>query len=89
MSDGAPVDEQALGQEPIAWPLSEPLATFGETMPALIMGERCGVVTGDDVDVLLPLFQEANTLTPWTDDGAAFGIAVRPLLPGEPAARRR
>jgi len=83
VSDGAPVDEQALGQNPIEWPLSEPLATFGEPMPALIMGERCGVVSGTDADTLLPLFGQANTLTPWTDDGAAFGIAVRPLLPGE------
>lgn len=83
VSDGAPVDEQALGQEPIEWPLETPLATFGEPMAALIMGERCGVVTGSDVDALLPSFQAANTLTPWTDDGAAFGIAVRPLLPGE------
>lgn len=83
VSDGAPVDEQALGQEPIEWPLAEPLATFDDVMPALIMGERCGVVTGSDVEVLLPLFEEANTLTPWTDEGSAFGIAVRPLLPGE------
>jgi hypothetical protein len=82
VSDGAPVDEQALGQSPIEWPLLESLATFGEAMPAL-MGSRCGVVSGEDVGVLLPLFQGANTLTPWTDDGAAFGIAVRPLLPGE------
>ena len=83
VSDGAPVDEQALGQNPIEWPLTEPLAAFGETMPNLILGERCGVVAGPDVDVLLPLFGQANTLTPWTDEGAAFGIAVRPLLPGE------
>lgn len=83
VSDGAPVDEQALGQEPIAWPLSTPLATFGEPMPSLIMGERCAVVTGANVDQLLALFQQANTLTPWSDDDKAFGIAVRPLLPGE------
>jgi hypothetical protein len=84
VSDGAPVDEQALGQEPIEWPLTVPLGEFGETMPSLIMGERCGVVSGADVDLLLPLFQQANTLTPWTDGDGAFGIAVRPLLPGEP-----
>jgi hypothetical protein len=83
VTHGAPVDEQALGQEPIAWPLEAPLATFGEPMPALIGGERCGVVSGDDVARLLPLFERANTLTPWTDDDAAFGILVRPLLPGE------
>lgn len=83
VTNGAPVDEQALGQEPIEWPLAMPLATFGETMPSLIMGERCGVVSGSDSDSLLPLFQRANTLTPWTNDGGVFGIAVRPLLPGE------
>jgi len=81
--DGAPIDEQALGQAPIAWPLDTPLATFGKTMAALIEGERCGVVSGGDVDLLMPFFERANTLTPWTDDGAPFGIAVRPLLPGE------
>jgi hypothetical protein len=84
VSDGTPVDEQALGQEPIEWPLTVPLGEFGETMPFLIMGERCGVVSGADVDVLLPLLRQANTLTPWTDGDGVFGIAVRPLLPGEP-----
>lgn len=83
VTNGAPVDEQSLGQEPIEWPLAVPVGDFGETMPSLIMGERCGVVSSEDVDALLPLFQHANTLTPWTDDGAVFGIAVRPLLPGE------
>jgi hypothetical protein len=33
----------------------------------------------------MPLLATANWLTPWTDDGASFGIAVRPLLPGEEA----
>ena len=60
-----------------------PLATFGETMPALIMGERCGVVTGEDADRAASAVPAANTLTPWTETTAAFGIAVRPLLPGE------
>jgi hypothetical protein len=83
VSDGAPIDEQALGQKPIAWPLDMPLATFGETMPSLIMGERCGVVSGADAAALPPHFERANTLTPWTDDEGVFGIAVRPLLPAE------
>lgn len=83
VTDGAPVDEQALGQEPIAWPLDVPLAEFGETMPSLIMGERCGVVSDSDAEKLIPLAQQANTLTPWTDGDGVFGIAFRPLLPGE------
>lgn len=80
---GAPQDPQGLAQEPIAWPLDTPLAGFGETRQQLIQGERCGVVSGADLAALRPLFAEANTLTPWIDEGAAFGIVIRPLLPVE------
>ena len=83
VSTGAPDDGQGLSQKPIAWPLSTPLADFGTALPALMQGQRCGVVSGDDLDQLMPLIATANTLTPWTDDGASFGIAVRPLLPAE------
>ena len=82
VSAGAP-DNQGLAQQPIAWPLSTPLATFGEALPDLFQGQRCGVVEGGDVDLLMPLLQKANALTPWTDDDAAYGMIVRPLLPGE------
>jgi hypothetical protein len=81
--DGAPVDEQALGQEPIAWPLEAPLATLGEPIPALVEGQRCAVIEGADVATLLPLMARANTLTPWTDGDGVYGLAVRPMLPGE------
>ena len=83
VSAGAPDDGQGLTQQPLAWPLSTPLATFGEALPTLFQGQRCGVVTDSDVDMVMPLFAKANTLTPWTDDGASFGIILRPLLPGE------
>jgi hypothetical protein len=83
VNSGAPDDGQGLSQQPVAWPLSTPLAGFGTSLPALIQGQRCGVVSGSDLDLLMPLLERANTLTPWTDDGASFGIAVRPLLPGE------
>lgn len=82
VSAGAP-DDQGLGQQPIAWPLSTPLATFGSTLPDLFQEQRCGVVSGDDVGILMPLLRNANALTPWTDDDAAYGLLVRPLLPGE------
>ena len=82
VSDGAP-DDQGLAQRPIAWPLSTPLATFGKAMPDLFQGQRCGVVEGADIGALMPLLQDANALTPWTDDGVAYGFLVRPLLPGE------
>ena len=80
---GAPDDGQGLVQQPIAWPLDADLATFGDPLPVLMEGQRCGVVAGADLDTLWPLLGEANALTPWTDGDAAFGIAVRPLLPSE------
>lgn len=83
VSLGAPDDGQGLVQQPIVWPLSAPLADFGATLPALMPGQRCGVVSGTDLDSLRPLLEKANTLTPWGDHGASFGIVVRPLLPGE------
>lgn len=83
VSGGAPANEQGLTQGPLAWPLSTPLATFGEALPAPVQDQRCGVVSGSDLKTLMPLLQQANALTPWTDDGASFGIAVRPLLPAE------
>jgi hypothetical protein len=82
VSAGAP-DSQGLTQQAIAWPLSTPLATFGEALPDLFQGQRCGVVTGEDVATLMPLLQAANTLSPWIDDDLAYGLTVRPLLPGE------
>jgi hypothetical protein len=80
---GAPDDGQGLTQQPVAWPLSTPLATFGEALPDLLAGQRCGVVSGDDVDALMPLLEAANSLSPWTDGDASYGIIVRPLLPAE------
>jgi hypothetical protein len=80
---GAPDDGQGLVQQPIAWPLDDALATFGDALPTLMEGQRCGVVEATDLETLWPLFGQANALTPWTDDDAAFGIAVRPLLPAE------
>lgn len=83
VSHGAPDDGQGLAQKPVAWPLSTPLAAFGTALPTLMEGQRCGVVTGGELTALRPLLEAANSLTPWTDAGASFGIAVRPLLPDE------
>jgi hypothetical protein len=80
---GAPDDGQGLVQQPIDWPLDAALATFGDALPILVEGQRCGVVVGAELDTLWPLLSEANALTPWTDGDAAFGIAARPLLPSE------
>ena len=74
--------DPTLAQEPIDWPLAEPLATFGRPVPdqpAL----RCGTVSGDDLDTLRPLFEQSNELTPWRSDGTSYTLILRPLLPDE------
>jgi hypothetical protein len=82
VSRGAPDDGQGLVQQPLAWPLTTHLGGFGATLPELMEGQRCGVVSGADLDLLMPLLQKANSLTPWLDANL-FGVAVRPLLPDE------
>jgi hypothetical protein len=74
--------DPTLAQEPIDWPLTEPLATFGRPVPdqpAL----RCGTVSGDDLHTLRPLFEQSNELTPWRSDGTSYTLILRPLLPDE------
>ncbi|HEX5937238.1 MAG TPA: hypothetical protein VFZ75_06055 [Actinomycetota bacterium] len=70
-----------LPHEEIAWPLTEPLATFGE--PAGVAGYRCGVVAGDDWITVRAEASRADQLTPWVDDGSTYTILFRPLLPDE------
>jgi hypothetical protein len=72
-----------LPQEPVAWPLETPLDRFGKPVEGGFEDTRCGVVGGADLEVLLPLLQDANDLTPWTSDGTDYRLVVRPLLPDE------
>jgi hypothetical protein len=71
-----------LEQEPIEWPLDQPLDGFGEPDPNL-SDTRCGVVSGADLEELQPLAQSANQLTPWVSDGTEHALVFRPLLPDE------
>ena len=71
-----------LKQQPTAWPLEGPLSSFGE-LDANLDQARCGVVSGADIETLLPDAYAANELTPWTSDGQDFGLLFRPLLPDE------
>jgi hypothetical protein len=71
-----------LVQEPIDWPLDTPLSSFGEP-DANLTDTRCAVVSGADLEELLPLAQTANQLTPWMSDGTEHALVFRPLLPDE------
>lgn len=70
-------------QERVAWPLATPLDSFGDPQQVGIQDARCGVVSGADLDTLMPLMQGANELTPWTSGGSRYRLILRPLLPDE------
>jgi hypothetical protein len=78
-----------LTQQPVAWPLATPLASFGTpaTPDAGIDGMRVGIVAGADAATLEPFLARANLLTPFNSGDRTFWLLVRPLLPEEaPAA---
>jgi len=76
-----PPSEEGLEQQPIAWPLAQPLAEFGE--PVQPEGFRCGTVEGEDLAAVLQVASQANQLTPWESAGAQYALSWRPLLPDE------
>lgn len=86
-SPGAPQADPALARQPVAWPLSTPLASFGQ--PASpdfgIAGLRVGTVTGADATTIAPVLDKATSITPFASGGSSWTLRVRPLLPGEAA----
>jgi hypothetical protein len=68
----------------VDWPLSIPLAAFGEPFRATAEPPmRCGVVEGDDLATIRPALQSANQLTYWRSGGETWSLILRPLLPDE------
>jgi hypothetical protein len=65
------------------WPLA-PFASFG--VPSGSAGDRCGVVSGADLKTVLPVIQDGNALTRFTDSaGVKKSLQARVLMPGEPS----
>jgi hypothetical protein len=67
---------------PVAWPIGV-IDTAGEPVGDGALGIRCQVVSGDDLDTLLPFLHEANAQSQFTAGGGSWSVVVRPLLPGE------
>jgi hypothetical protein len=66
------------------WPLSGTLARFGTSMS--VTPYRCGVVSGADLNTLLPVVKSANAITRFVDSaGAKMSLQVRVLVPSEPS----
>jgi hypothetical protein len=65
------------------WPLASTFASFGTASGTQY---RCGVVSGQDLVVLLPVVQKANQLTEFVDSaGSRVSLQARALMPGEPS----
>jgi hypothetical protein len=82
---GAPQTDPALTQQPVAWPLSKGLASFGTpaTPDRGVAGLRQGAVVGADANLLGPILERATQATGFTSDGGTWTLYVRPLLPDE------
>lgn len=84
---GAPKPgDPTVTRQPLDWPLSTPLATFGKpgTGGGVMESFRCGVVTGADLDTLRPLLAQATQITGWKSAGTIYTLLLEPMLPDEP-----
>ena len=72
-------DPSGLERDVVEWPLTADPGTMGESY----LQGRKAVVSGYDLDTLMPFLQRANQLTLWRSGDAHYSLAVRPLLPDE------
>ena len=71
------------GEQPaIDWPLTD-LATAGDKVDNGVLDVRCQVIEGEDLAEVLPLLQDANSLSTFRSEGELYSLIVVPLLPGE------
>jgi hypothetical protein len=79
---GPVLEDPELPQEPVTWPLDDPLRRIGEPV-SWDPRTRCAVLEGDDWSTVRAAAEGANQLSPWSDGRVERSIAFRPLLPGE------
>lgn len=78
--DPAASPEPGIEPNLLTWPLAD-LATAGEDVqPA---GYRRVVVSGDELETLKPLLDQATQITVWESGGREYNLFFRPLLPDE------
>ena len=83
--DNGPAPDKTL-----AWPLSTPLADFGQPIASGSSGGgirqpdlRCGIVTGADLSALLPVLATSAPDSVWNSQGNLYSLTIRPELPDE------
>jgi hypothetical protein len=70
----------------VAWPFADPLSTWGQPVPPIMVPARCAVVSGDVLEAALQTLRAATSATVFVDAVGDRGIvAVRLLLPDEDA----
>jgi len=76
-------DPGGLTSQVVAWPLDVDFTDFGQPF-AGDSEFRCATVSGDDLDILLPVLNESNQLTVFIDsqDGER-SLVARVVVPGE------
>jgi hypothetical protein len=81
-AEGPPTDES---WPVVAWPLEQPLASFGTEAGAGGVPARCAVVTGADADALVAAVEDlpADRRPSWKDAGSWYQVYLRPMLPDE------
>lgn len=78
-------EDPASAQE-VEWPFADPLSTWGQPVPPIMVPARCAVVGGDVLEAALPNLRAATSATVFVDAvGDRAIVAVRPLLPDEDA----
>jgi len=75
-----PIDVQAANH--LDWPLGD-LSALGEPLPT--GGFRKMVLSGEDLEKLRPLLDQATEITLWRSGGTEYRLLFRPLLPDETA----
>jgi hypothetical protein len=81
-SPSAPMPDDGVEPGEVDWPLSTPLAAFGEEF----LGNadlRCGIVEGEELKLMLGLAENANQLTNWMSEDEGYYVYLRPLLVAE------
>jgi hypothetical protein len=81
-SEADPATVAQEGTSTVDWPLNTPIAELGVSIsdPA---NYRCALIEGEDLQAMLPLFQQTNQLTLWRSEGTLYQLILRPLLPDE------
>jgi hypothetical protein len=78
-ADGYKTDPSGVEPNRLTWPLAD-LANAGTEVNG---GYRKLVVSGKDLDTLMPLLKQATTITLWQSGGHQYQLVLRPLLPDQ------